>query len=218
MPIAATLLETVLSSLSVYGLIYLSEVTVLAIAGLFGPLLGRRAGFPLLVIALLYTLVASMLFLTCTPRKHVLFNGMVVIDTYTSGVLAFAAIVAILDTLAAKNVVERFGVAEPFYAIMALNLLGVLSVAYAGSEILIYISWILAAVSSYVIVGLARDSIAAEAAIKYGVMGAFATVLLLYALTLKHVFNKTTLSTTNNASRYTDSLRFRLPRSNQYWV
>jgi len=60
----------------------------------------------------------------------------------------------------------------------------VLSVAYAGSEILVYTSWILAAVSSYVIVGLVRDSIAAEAAIKYGVMGAFATVLLLYALTL----------------------------------
>jgi len=180
----STLFEIVLSSLNIYGLIYLSEVSILAIAGLIGPLLGRRIGFTLLIAALLYTLIASTLFSIYMPRKHVLFNGMVVIDTYTSVVLAFAAIIAILDTLAAKNVVERFGVAEPFYAIMALNILGVLSVAYAGSEILIYTSWILAAVSSYVIVGLVRDSIAAEAAIKYGVMGAFATVLLLYALTL----------------------------------
>jgi len=88
---------------------------------------------------------------------------------------------------------ERRGIRGGEYYVLALTaLLGIFVLASANSLLTIYLGVELLALSMYALVAFDRDSgIAAEAAIKYFVLGAIASGVLLYGMSLLYGLNGT---------------------------
>ncbi len=156
----------------------------LGYVGLAAPLFGVRHARVAAMLATLLSIIASLHYYRVVGERGtlILFNGNVVIDGFAAALVFAASLVLLIDLIAAVSVVEKWDTGEAFYAISALNLLGVYAIATAGSLVLVYAAWILAAVSSYVIIALWKNEVAAEASAKYAVMGVLATSLLIYAL------------------------------------
>lgn len=168
----------------------LAVVAAYGFTGLVAPLLGPRAARFSLYAAAIATIGAALYAtLRVAPRGgYVLgFNGSIVVDTFTIYMLSTAALVFALAAAATGRIVEYWESGEAFYAVIGLMAMGVIVLGLARALYLVYIAWILAAVSSYVLVALYRDTVSAEAAMKYAVTGAVATIMLLLDIVLYSV-------------------------------
>jgi len=155
--------------------------------GLVAPLFGPRAARFSLYVASIATLMAALYAtLRVAPAGGYVtaFNGSIVVDTFTVYMLSTAALVFALAAAATGRIVEYWESGEAFYAVIGLMAMGVIVLGLSRALYLVYIAWILAAVSSYVLVALYRDSVSAEAAMKYAVAGAVATIILLLDIVL----------------------------------
>ncbi len=172
------------------GVVELGTLAVIAgyaFTGLVAPLFGPRATRFSLYAAAAATLAAALyatVTIAPTGGYVVAFGGAVVVDTFSVYLLSAAALVFALAAIAASGVVDYWEAGEAFYAVVGLMALGVIVLGLSRALYLVYIAWILAAVSSYVLVALYRDAVSAEAAMKYAVNGAVATIILLLVIIL----------------------------------
>ena len=174
-----------LPNLSLTEMLIIAVTALLGYTGLASPLFGtRHARYSALLASLASIVVSAVLYREAVEQGPIhLFKGNIVVDAF-GALLVFASSLSLfLDIIAAISVVEKWDTGSAFYAISALTLLGVYAVALGVNLALIYAAWILAAVSSYVIIALWKNDIAAEAAAKYAVIGVISTSLLIYALT-----------------------------------
>lgn len=182
-----------LASLDITGVVeygFLAVIAGYAFTGLVAPLWGPRATrlslYAATLIAIAAALYASLVF-SHVGGYAVAFDGAVVIDTYTVFLLSTAVIIFALAAIAATGIVDYWDAGEAFYAVTGFMALGVIVLGLSRILYLVYVAWILAAVSGYILVALRRDPIAAEAAMKYAVTGAVATIILLLDLVLFYV-------------------------------
>ncbi len=90
-----------------------------------------------------------------------------------------------------KTVKAEFG---EFYILMALSTLGMMFMASAGDLIVLYLGLELMAISSYVLAGFVRhDPRSNEAGIKYMLLGAFSSGIILFGITMVYALTGTTL-------------------------
>lgn len=99
----------------------------------------------------------------------------------------FAATLALVALLSMRHVdAERVRPAE-FYALLLLASTGMMLAASAMDLLILYLGLELMTLSSYVLVGITRErSSATEAAIKYFLLGSFASAVLLYGVGLTY--------------------------------
>lgn len=80
--------------------------------------------------------------------------------------------------------IERSNYGE-YYALMMFSTLGMMIMVSAGDLILLYLGLELMALSTYVLAGIIRhDSRSTESALKYFLLGAFSSAILLYGITM----------------------------------
>ncbi|ABM80064.1 NADH-quinone oxidoreductase subunit N [Hyperthermus butylicus] len=163
-------------------------VGLYAAAALAAPLLGVRASKYMFGLAALWGLIYGFLVLGQTLPGGVVsaFSGYIVLDSFSAFLETGAALVLLLAAIGLSGLVDGWSSGEAFYAAMGLMALGIHVLAGAGVLQLVYAAWVLAAITSYVLVALRRDRIAAEAALKYAATGAIATVVLLLGITLAY--------------------------------
>lgn len=143
-----------------------------------------------------WTAVCTMLLLTIsvaltaaygfTVQRVVLFDGLYVSDALAS-FLKLAAFVAMATAIFySQDYLEQRGMRGGEYYVLCLTaLLGVFVLISANSLLTIYLGIELLSLSLYAMVAFDRDSgIAAEAAIKYFVLGAIASGVLLYGMSM----------------------------------
>ncbi len=114
------------------------------------------------------------------------FNGMFKHDGISVVLKQFILLTSGLSLIYARNYMrERQLLIGEFYLLILFATLGMMLLVSAGSLITAYLGLELLALSSYALVALNRDSaISAEAAIKYFVLGALASGLLLYGMSM----------------------------------
>lgn len=156
------------------------------VAPLWGPRVTRLSLYAATMVALAAALYASLAF-TPAGGYVVAFDGAVVVDTYTVFLLSIAVVVFALAAIAASGVVDYWDSGEAFYAVTGFMALGVIVLGLSRILYLVYVAWILAAVSGYILIALRRGPVSAEASIKYAVTGAVATIILLLDLVLFYV-------------------------------
>jgi NADH-quinone oxidoreductase subunit N len=118
--------------------------------------------------------------------RLVLFDGLYVADP-VGWVLKLAALLFVAATLLySRAYMTQRGTARGEYYVLALTaLLGIFVLASANSMLTVYMGVELLALSVYAMVAFDRDNgIAAEAAIKYFVLGAIASGMLLYGMSI----------------------------------
>src|SRR5688572_30454940 len=120
------------------------------------------------------------------PETVVLFSGTYVADPLGT-LLKFVGFGSVAVALFySSEYLERRGMARGEYYVLALTtLLGVFVLASANSLLTVYIGIELMSLSLYAMVAFDRDSgVAAESAMKYFVLGAIASGMLLYGMSL----------------------------------
>ncbi len=122
------------------------------------------------------------------------FGGMFVSDGYSAFFKFIFFINLILTVLLSMRylVIEKSNHGE-YYSLVVFSTLGMMLMASAGDLIVLYLGLELMALSSYVLAGFIRhDARSSEAAVKYFLLGAFSSALLLYGITLVYGLTGTT--------------------------
>jgi len=144
----------------------------------------RRVVSHLFAIAVLA--VATFMVATGVGGQGTVFNGMFVRDTaadvmkVTIGVVSMLAMVYTWPYLRARDLYKG-----EVSVLMLFATAGMMLLVSSGSLVMVYLGLEMLALCSYALVAVDRDSpLASEAAIKYFVLGALASGLLLYGLSL----------------------------------
>jgi NADH-quinone oxidoreductase subunit N len=147
-----------------------------------------------LVVPAFFTFsLATNLFVSSRPRTG--FFGMLVVDQYALFFDFLFLVIALGVMLLSLGYIEKNLRATPgeFYSIILFSLAGMMLMGSTGELITIYISFELTSIPLYVLAGLSRtDSRSAEAAVKYVLLGAMSSAILLYGMALLYGVTGTT--------------------------
>ncbi|WP_457573624.1 NADH-quinone oxidoreductase subunit N [Desulfolithobacter sp.] len=134
------------------------------------------------------------------------FGGMFLTDSYGSFFKVICLMGLIMTALMSEhhNRVQGLHQGE-YYSLMVFAAVGMMIMASAGDLMVLYLGLELMALSVYCLVGmLKRDQRASEAAVKYFLMGGFASAILLYGMSLLYGLTGTT-NITGIATYITDT-------------
>jgi NADH-quinone oxidoreductase subunit N len=138
-------------------------------------------------ISLVVLLVAIYLVVMGQPAQTVTaFGGMFVRDDVSEVLKVFALGTTMLVMVYARPyLIDRKLLIGEFYTLMMFAVIGIMVLVSAGNLVTIYLGLELLSLSSYALVALNRDAkLPSEAAIKYFVLGALASGMLLYGMSM----------------------------------
>ncbi|MDM9629417.1 NADH-quinone oxidoreductase subunit NuoN [Rhizobium sp. S152] len=180
--------ETILASLhlSIPELILAVGSLVLLMIGVFA---GERSGRMVSILAML-VLAAAALWLVFVPSEGLAYGGVFLSDGFGRFMKVTAlvgSVVALFMSLglAKENQLDKF----EFPVLIVLCTLGILLMISANDLISLYLGLELQSLAIYVIAAINRDSVkSTEAGLKYFVLGALSSGMLLYGMSLVYGF------------------------------
>src|SRR3972149_1636150 len=141
-----------------------------------------RGWLPFSALAGLGASVVWAVVLILRDREAVAFEGTYSLDTF-SIFFKFLFIGATgLVVLASADYVRRLRYQGEFWALLLLATSGMMLLAGARDLILIFIALELTSISQYVLVAFLKDDRASEAGLKYLLLGAIASAVILYGM------------------------------------
>ncbi|MBP1760472.1 MAG: proton-translocating NADH-quinone oxidoreductase, chain [Firmicutes bacterium] len=162
------------------------------VSGLVLPQRGREIVGKMSVLALLLVLIYTIF------RFHVhqsFFGGIYLVDSYGSFFKILFLLAALLVMLSTGKYIERFRErSSEFYALMIFATLGMMIMACAGDLITVYLGLELMTVSFYILTAyLLNDERSAEAGLKYLILGAVSSAVMLFGVSLIYALSGTTV-------------------------
>jgi NADH-quinone oxidoreductase subunit N len=114
------------------------------------------------------------------------FNGMIVIDGFASLLITLFLAIGLIAVAQAYDYIKRRKIERgEYYALLLFTLSGMLLMATAGDLIVVFLALELLSIPLYVLAGFARPQLESEeAAIKYFLLGAFASGFVVYGIAL----------------------------------
>src|SRR3954462_8872590 len=147
---------------------------------------GRRASVAMAQIVLAACALAT-LFVAYGPRERlVLFNGLFVVD-HLANLLKLVCYLSVSAALVYSRsfLADRNLLRGEFISLLLFALLGMMVLISAGSFLTLFLGLELMSLCLYALVALNRDSaLSTEAAMKYFVLGALSSGLLLYGMSM----------------------------------
>lgn len=146
------------------------------------------------VLALISIFSAAIVGYLLIGSSGEIFSGMFISDNYS---LFFKLIFLISLTLSVLLSIRYLRIENvnfgEYYSLMLFSSLGMMIMASAGDLIVLYLGLELMALSTYILAGFIRHEIRSnEAALKYFLLGAFASAFLLYGISLTYGLTGTT--------------------------
>ena len=160
---------------------------VLMIFDLYAKDEGRRASFALAQFILLACAAATLFILWVNSGRSLLLFDRSFLSDAMSGVLKLVAYGAVSAALAysRRYLLDRGLLRGEFLTLLLFALLGMMVMVSASSFLSVYLGLELMSLCLYALVALNRDSaLATEAAMKYFVLGALSSGLLLYGMSM----------------------------------
>lgn len=162
------------------------------ILALILPRKGERAVQALTLAGIICTLLLAVgLF----GQHETLFKGIYMVDAYAGFFKLLFLTAALLVILSSINYVKNFtGRISEFYAFLLFTILGMMVMAGAGELLTLYIALELMTISFYILVAyvLNRET-SQEAGIKYLILGALSSGILLFGISLVYALSGTTV-------------------------
>lgn len=165
-------------------------MTCLALALLLADLIIKRKE----TIAFLSIISVAIVTYILLGSMGTTFNGMFISDGYSTFFkLIFFLNVLLTVLISVKYIaIEKVNLGE-YYSLILFATLGMMLMASAGDLIVLYLGLELMALSTYILVGFIRYNIKSnEAAMKYFLLGAFASAFLLYGISMIYGLTGTT--------------------------
>lgn len=146
------------------------------------------------VVAIISIISAGVVGYLLTGSSGEVFSGMFVSDSYSLFFKIIFLLNLVLSVLLSVRYVriEKVNFGE-YYSLMLFSTLGMMIMASAGDLIVLYLGLELMALSTYILAGFIRHEIRSnEAALKYFLLGAFASAFLLYGISITYGLTGTT--------------------------
>lgn len=127
------------------------------------------------------------------------FSSMLIMDDFALFFKLLFTGTAILVVLSSMDYISKLEDQGEYYALILLATLGMMLMAAAGDLITIYVSLELTSITLYILVGFLKDRNSTEASLKYLLLGAVASAVLLYGMAMVFGFTgQTQLSAIGN--------------------
>lgn len=136
--------------------------------------------------------------------SSVVFTGMLHVGGFAAFFCALFALAGLLTVMLSKAYIKKEGIEHSeYYSVVLFAVVGMMLMASAADLVVLFLGLETMSVSFYILAGFARKRLVSnEAAMKYFLLGAFATGFLLYGIAL--VYGAT--GTTNIASLVNDGI------------
>jgi NADH-quinone oxidoreductase subunit N len=157
---------------------------------LFGAIRGERSGYGMNIIALALLVVAFVAVLMLPSARVETMSGSFVVDSFAKFMKGLTLIASAGGVILSMDYMRREGIARFEYPILiVLSTIGMMMVISANDLIALYLGLELLSLSSYVIAAFDRDNVrSTEAGLKYFVLGALSSGMLLYGASLVYGF------------------------------
>jgi NADH-quinone oxidoreductase subunit N len=182
-----------------YNLLSTEILTVVAgllilVLGLASPKKSGKVMGAVSVIALLVVLVCTIYNFSA---EQVFFHGVYQIDSYGSFFKILFLAAAILVMLSSMKYVETFKrKSNEYYGLLIFATLGMMIMACAGDFITIYLGLEMMTISFYIMTAyLLEDERSSEAGLKYLILGAMSSAVMLFGMSLVFAMTGTTVIT-----------------------
>jgi len=114
-----------------------------------------------------------------------IFNGMLMVDQFALFFKFLFLAAAGLVILASQDYVSKFPHFQgEYYALILISVVGMMLLSATGELISIYVALELSSISLYILAGFLKDPKSSEAGLKYLLLGAVASAVLLYGMAL----------------------------------
>lgn len=170
-------------------------LSLYAILALLGAVYTAKDGLaPALTWSTAAVFVALAIWIGVNPNNIEAFHGMIVNDGFArfakvTILLSGAAVLVMSESYMARRGLLRF----EYPVLIALSVVGMMVMVSAGNLIALYMGLELQSLALYVIASIRRDSVkSTEAGLKYFVLGALSSGLLLYGASLTYGYAGTT--------------------------
>lgn len=157
---------------------------------LFGAIRGERSGETMNFIALALLAVAFVAVLMLPSERVETMSGSFVIDSFAKFMKSLILLASAGGVILSIDYMRREGIMRFEYPILiVLSTIGMMMVTSANDLIALYLGLELLSLSSYVIAAFDRDNVrSTEAGLKYFVLGALSSGMLLYGASLVYGF------------------------------
>jgi len=157
---------------------------------LFGAIRGERSAEGMSIIALALLAVAFLAVLMLPSERVETMSGSFVVDGFAKFMKGLTLIASAAGIILSTDFMRREGINRFEYPILiVLSTIGMLMVISANDLIALYLGLELLSLSSYVIAAFDRDNVrSTEAGLKYFVLGALSSGMLLYGASLVYGF------------------------------
>jgi len=165
-------------------------VALLAGAGLLLPLLQvfrtgseNLAGY---ILALVLAAALALIGLFTLYPSPVPWAGSLVIPDQMGGVFALVTVgVTLAVTIASFDFLKS--TSKPvYYSLLGFTALGMVLLAYSQDLLMLFVSWELMSLPTYVLAGFDKKARSNEASVKYAIIGAMSSAVILYAISLAY--------------------------------
>ena len=159
-------------------IVTLTACVLLVVDGVLSRTQARRLLPAITVVGLALAFLGGPL---TTPSGQY-FGGYVQVDTFTTFFRAVFIVLAVFATVVAPSYLERRGIPPAeYYATLCFSTVGAMTIALSTDLITLFVGLELMTIPIYVLAGMQRrNRFANEAALKYFLLGAFSSALLVY--------------------------------------
>ena len=163
---------------------------------------GRKKQLAALALAGLAASAAWLLVLMARDREGAFFSDSMVLDNFSIFFVFLFLGVAAAVILASLDYAARFGPREgEFYALLMVATSGMMLLAGSRDLIAIFVALEMTSIAQFIMAGMLRDDRGAEAALKYLLLGAVASAVILYGMAFLFGLSGTTRLVTTDGSQ-----------------
>lgn len=139
-----------------------------------------------ITVLTLLTLVGSFVLQihVSSPNTELTFNNMFILDSLATGTKLFTYVLSFVAVIYVKRyIIDKSINQGEFYAILLFAILGMMVMISADNMIVLYVGLELLSLALYGLIALQRDNVkATESAMKFFILGALASGILLYGI------------------------------------
>lgn len=122
---------------------------------------------------------------TVHPTPNAWFGSLLASDTL-GGLFALVTLgVTLMVTVASFDFVKTVNNAI-YYSLLSFTALGMLLLSFSQNLLMLFVAWELMSLPTYVLAGITKNRHSNEAAVKYAIIGAMSSAIILYAISLAY--------------------------------
>ncbi len=165
-------------------------VALLSGAGLFLPLLqvskvGKESLAGYIAAVVLAAAMALIALFTFYP-SDVPWAGSLIVGDKLGGVFALVTVGVTLAVAIASFDYQKSTSNPVYYSLLTFTALGMVLLSYSQDLLMLFVSWELMSLPTYVLAGFDKKPRSNEASVKYAIIGAMSSAVILYAISLAY--------------------------------